>query len=470
MRFLASRTGRVGCSASLAALLLLIGSNSLQNAAAEGDTRTISFHHIHTGEDLTITYKVNGRYDEDALKQINHELRDWRKDETIAMDPHLIDLVWEVRRELESNEPIFVVCGYRSPATNEMLRRRSSGVAKFSQHMLGKAMDFFIPGVPLEKLRETGLRAERGGVGFYPSSNFVHLDTASVRHWPRMPEAQLAAVLAKGPISTHGGDSRTRSAESRAVAAMPTRPARPKMEPVKPDGAVPGFALASATATPVELTAIARQPSAAATDPLGSRGFLQTPQSEAAQPAAADNTPSGPPRPPAEIPPLAGNQTAAASLAPWPTSLREGGGSLLSYAPADAAMPGSRTEPMGTTAMREPVQAATTIATKRTGNRATTVVSSPPPPQRPVKPGQRLSDPWIRAMIVSPSAGGFMSTAQLGAPDYRTLSPYLRKPAMSVMMTFCDDPYLGMSIAKFSGTSVVFVPTVTFVQHTASLQ
>jgi hypothetical protein len=76
----------------------------------------------------------------------------------------------------------------------------------------------------------------------------------------------------------------------------------------------------------------------------------------------------------------------------------------------------------------------------------------------------------MRAMIVSPSAGGFMSTAQLGGADYRTLSPYLRKPTMSVMMTFGGDPYLGMSVAKFSGTSVVFVPTVTFIQHTASLQ
>src|SRR5207253_2804770 len=142
-----------------------------------------------------------------------YELRDWRENKTIAMDPHLIDLLWEVYRELETTEPIWVVCGYRSPSTNAMLRRRSQGVAKFSQHMLGKAMDFYIPGVPLEKLREAGLRAQRGGVGFYPSSNFVHLDTGSVRHWPRMPEAQLARVIAKGPLTAHAGD-RTRMASA----------------------------------------------------------------------------------------------------------------------------------------------------------------------------------------------------------------------------------------------------------------
>src|SRR5437868_11096238 len=117
------------------------------------------------------------------------------------MDPHLIDLLWEVHREVGAKGAIWIVCGYRSPATNAMLRRRSGGVAQFSQHMLGKAIDFYIPGVALSDLREIGLRAERGGVGFYPESNFVHLDTGSVRHWPRMPEAQLARVLAKGPLT-----------------------------------------------------------------------------------------------------------------------------------------------------------------------------------------------------------------------------------------------------------------------------
>ena len=116
------------------------------------------------------------------------------------MDPHLIDLVWEVQRETGSKQPIWVVCGYRSPETNAMLRRRSDGVARFSQHMLGHAMDFYIPGVPLEQLRVIGLRLQRGGVGFYPTSGspFVHLDTGGVRHWPRMTREQLVRVFPDG--------------------------------------------------------------------------------------------------------------------------------------------------------------------------------------------------------------------------------------------------------------------------------
>ena len=117
-------------SCGVAALVLLFGSRVLQNAIAEGDTRTISLHHAHTNEDITITFKRDGRYDEAALEKLNWFLRDWRRNEQIRMDPHLIDLVWEVQRETGSKQPIWVVCGYRSPETNAMLRRRSDGVAR----------------------------------------------------------------------------------------------------------------------------------------------------------------------------------------------------------------------------------------------------------------------------------------------------------------------------------------------------
>src|ERR1051326_4613994 len=191
---------RAGQSLGLAALALLLGSQGLQNAVANGDTRTISLHHIHTGEDLTVTFKRNGRYDQEALKQVNHVLRDWRRNEEITMDPRLLDVVWEVYRDVNAKGPIQVVCGYRAPQTNAMLRSRSSGVAQHSQHMLGRAMDFFIPGVPLETQREAGLRLQRGGVGYYPSSGspFIHLDVGSVRHWPRMTRAQLVKVFPDG--------------------------------------------------------------------------------------------------------------------------------------------------------------------------------------------------------------------------------------------------------------------------------
>jgi len=183
---------------------MLVGSKNLQTAVAEGDTRTLAMHHMHTGEDISITYKRNGRYDDAALQKLNHFLRDWRREEAIKMDPQLLDLIWEVYQEVGAKEPVQIVCGYRAPATNAMLRRRSNGVAQFSQHTLGKAIDFYIPGVSLEQIRYAGLRMQRGGVGFYPTSGspFVHLDTGSVRHWPRMSSDQLARVLAT-PTRTH---------------------------------------------------------------------------------------------------------------------------------------------------------------------------------------------------------------------------------------------------------------------------
>jgi len=116
------------------------------------------------------------------------------------MDPRLFDTVWMAYREVSASEPIHVVCGYRAPETNAMLRRRSRGVAKFSQHTLGKAMDFYIPGVNLSTLRIAGLRLQRGGVGFYPTSGspFVHMDAGSVRMWPRMSRTELASVFPDG--------------------------------------------------------------------------------------------------------------------------------------------------------------------------------------------------------------------------------------------------------------------------------
>src|SRR5215218_9787102 len=144
---------KAGYQLGLTSLLLLAGAGSVHDAAALNETRTLSFHHTHSDEDLTVTFKRNGRYDEDGLKQINRFLRDWRSQEQTTMDRHLFDILWEVYREVDGRKPINIISSYRSPATNSMLRRRSSGVARFSQHMLGHAMDFFIPEVPLEQIR-----------------------------------------------------------------------------------------------------------------------------------------------------------------------------------------------------------------------------------------------------------------------------------------------------------------------------
>ena len=214
---------------SLAALLLVIASDGLQDAVANGDTRTLSIHHTHTKEDITVTFRRGGRYDDAGLAKLNHFLRDWRNDAETKMDPKLFDIVWEVYQDVGGKQPIQIISAYRSPATNAMLRRRSRGVAQFSQHMLGKAMDFNIPGVPLEQIRAAGLRVQSGGVGYYPSSGspFVHLDVGSIRHWPRMTHDQLARVFPNGRTVHVPSDGRPLSGYALALADVERRGASP---------------------------------------------------------------------------------------------------------------------------------------------------------------------------------------------------------------------------------------------------
>ncbi len=171
-----------------------------QTASAAGETRTLKLYFVHTGEREEITFKRNGRYDPKGLQEINRFLRDWRRNEPTKMDPRLFDLVWEVYRRVGATDYIHVVSAYRSPATNGMLRSRTKGVAKSSQHMLGKAMDFFIPGVKLTTLRATAMQLQVGGVGYYPTSGspFVHLDVGSVRAWPRMSRQELVKLFPNG--------------------------------------------------------------------------------------------------------------------------------------------------------------------------------------------------------------------------------------------------------------------------------
>ncbi|MFZ0487430.1 MAG: DUF882 domain-containing protein [Arenicellales bacterium] len=145
--------------------------------------RTLAFHNLHTNENLKCRYWSRGDYDPVALEDIAFVLRDFRADETKAMDPALLDLLAVVRRKLNTKEPYHVISGYRSPKTNAMLRAKSKGVAKHSLHMEGKAIDVRIPGIQLAELRRTGLDLKAGGVGYYPKSRFVHLDTGRPRFW-----------------------------------------------------------------------------------------------------------------------------------------------------------------------------------------------------------------------------------------------------------------------------------------------
>ncbi|CAN7448423.1 DUF882 domain-containing protein [Neorhizobium sp. LjRoot104] len=184
----------------LVLMALPVLSVSASRAAAQ--EKSLKLYFVHTGEKAVITFKRNGKFDPKGLAQINQFLRDWRRNEPARMDPRLFDLVWEVYRRSGASDYIHVVSAYRSPTTNNMLRTRSrtTGVAKNSQHMLGKAMDFYIPGVKLATLRGLAMQMQVGGVGYYPTSGspFVHLDVGGVRAWPRMTRQELVQIFPNG--------------------------------------------------------------------------------------------------------------------------------------------------------------------------------------------------------------------------------------------------------------------------------
>jgi uncharacterized protein YcbK (DUF882 family) len=551
---------------ALAASLVVIGCESLQNAVAEGDTRTISLHHLHTGESLTVTYKRNGRYDEEALKKLNHILRDWRRNEEVRMDPHLIDLVWEVRRDLDATAPIEIVCGYRAPATNEMLRHRSrhSGVARFSQHTLGKAIDFYIPGVRLEDLRAMGLRLQRGGVGFYPTSGspFVHLDIGSVRHWPRMTREQLVRIFPDGRTVHIPADGHPLPGYALALADIEKRgnePSALSLAAARDNGVSAarkpnllaklfGFgkagnadeeddaASASASATPQAAAArtkpvrtetvskpqmVAANIAAAAVPlPPAKPVAVQTAKIETVRVAAAKAEPTnGAARKeahytlaaaepsnlfdrrgywggaitadiPADDRPLAPQATDAApeatgKIGPWPASLDRPDRVPSELALAYAAQAG---EPQNLRAAPQPVRAAAPMGakastpTEKTAPPATTVarksdsiafapalaVAEATAPARKFAPS--ADDPWLRAMVLTPNVAGYMATTLLGTPDYRQLQPLLRRPSSALVMAFSDDPLLGISAERFTGSAIAFLASTTFGRQTAALQ
>ncbi|WP_139976462.1 DUF882 domain-containing protein [Ochrobactrum sp. CGA5] len=211
---------------ALAAAAVLM---ALSPSQASAETRSLKLYYVHTGEKAEIVFKRNGRFDAQGLKKLNVFLRDWRRNEPTKMDPRLFDLIWQVYRSTGSSQYINVVSAYRSPATNSMLRSRSakSGVAKKSQHMLGRAMDFYIPGVPLAKLRGIGMRYQIGGVGYYPRSGspFVHMDVGNVRSWPRMSRRELLALFPDGKTAHLPADGKPLPGYEQALAMIEKRKA-----------------------------------------------------------------------------------------------------------------------------------------------------------------------------------------------------------------------------------------------------
>jgi uncharacterized protein YcbK (DUF882 family) len=145
--------------------------------------RELAFHNLHTGEALKTVYWADGRYLPEAMRRINWLLRDFRTDEVRPIDPRLLDLLADLHARLQSQAPFQVISGYRSPQTNAMLASLTDGVAQNSLHLEGKAIDIRVPGRRLKHVRAAAMSLRRGGVGYYPQSDFVHIDTGRVRYW-----------------------------------------------------------------------------------------------------------------------------------------------------------------------------------------------------------------------------------------------------------------------------------------------
>ena len=150
---------------------------------AATDGRHLSLRNIHNDEHLSAVFWSNGSYDDGALRDIDYILRDWRNDQVREIDRGLLDLLYELSSRLGAVDPYEVISAYRSPETNAMLAAQSGGVASKSLHMDGIAIDVALGGDSLEELRDTAWAMQRGGVGYYAKSGFVHVDTGRVRRW-----------------------------------------------------------------------------------------------------------------------------------------------------------------------------------------------------------------------------------------------------------------------------------------------
>jgi uncharacterized protein YcbK (DUF882 family) len=476
----------------LATLALIVSTNSLQTVVANGDTRAIALQHTHRDDSITVTFKRNGRYDDEALKKLNYFLRDWRNDDQTRMDPQLFDILWEVTREVGTEEPIRIVSSYRSPATNAMLRRRSRGVAKFSQHMLGKAIDFNINGASVEQLRVVAMRLQRGGVGFYPGS-FVHVDVGSVRHWPRMTHDQLARVFPNGRTVHVPSDGQPLSGYALALADIERRgssgPSGMSLAAARNSGAIDEDRVASA-ARPKKGNVLAKlfgfstdeeeedeAAPAAAKTVVASReeapaARVPVPQARpqtidvaarTAKPggfalASAGSTPfelpsRSAPRPPA---PIAEAAETTASITSW---LKD------AEARADRVPPDLALAYAANAVPDNARSAARLMPDARLTPDGTSQVAKTPP-----RVGQRYNDPWLRGITLATSIHYEMNVSVYGKLDVRQVRVMMIKPAASLAMGFTSDAYEGMQTLRFAGAAVTFLPTIEFGQRQASLR
>ena len=523
--------------AGVATVILLAGSVGFQQAKAigPGDTRTISLHHIHTKEDVTITFKRNGQFDEEALKKINWALRDWRTDSPANMDPHVIDLLWEVAREVGTKEPVHVIGGYRAPATNEMLRRRSkkSGVAKHSLHTQGKAIDFFIPGVSLDVLRAAAMKAQGGGVGYYPTSGspFVHLDVGNVRAWPRMTREQLVKLFPDGRTVHLPPDGNPLPGYQLALADI-ERGHRGATTPQKKsflaslfsrdkdteevddnttiretaagwrNGAKPAPAAAPART----IVAAAQAPAPAAPAPAqGAVPQMSAPQAAAAdvplpprrpiyQVAAAESRPAPAPAPrpaapinlaslsPNEIinmrglwdgfqePTSSGTLNLSSARRALASSLTAAGrdvtatvgrSGISDRVPTEVALAYAAPAPTDARADRAPPIVPALVTNKDSASIAQKPVDNLPR-NRVARTDEKFDDPWMRGLMLTASVQNSLVVTQVGETDVKSLAQHMQKPATALVMTFSADPLMGATTETFTGSAIVFPPTVTF--------
>ena len=177
----------IGAAATAAALVpSRVHAATRSAGAVKAPERVLSFFNTHTGERLKTAYARGGEYQADALRELNHILRDFRMNEIKPIDPRVFDLLHELGGTLETDQPFHIISGYRSPHTNTLLRERggaTTGVASHSLHMVGQAIDIRLPGVTLENLRNAAKSLKIGGVGYYPDLKFVHVDVGRVRYW-----------------------------------------------------------------------------------------------------------------------------------------------------------------------------------------------------------------------------------------------------------------------------------------------
>ncbi|MFV9667614.1 YcbK family protein [Pantoea sp. ARC607] len=169
------------CGSAAAGLALLPA--SARASLSTSRPRVLMLNNLHTGETLKTEFFNGKSYDKDELSRLNHFFRDYRANKVKSIDPHLFDQIFRLQALLGTRKPIQLVSGYRSLATNNMLRESGPGVAKHSYHTKGQAMDFHIEGISLANVRKAALSLRAGGVGYYPRSNFVHIDTGPIRHW-----------------------------------------------------------------------------------------------------------------------------------------------------------------------------------------------------------------------------------------------------------------------------------------------